>query len=377
MSNRILINPGTPQSWEIVLQPGVNRIGSSDQNDFIINHPSVGSTHCEILVGGAGVFLKDLDSVNGTYVNRTRVREVRLLADQPIQFGAIAAVFLPSAPTAGSPIGNQPAPGATIIVAAFGSSDHSPAPGENVIPQARPATESQPATPAAPIYPRKFPVHFAAEREARKNRRFLLGLAGAGLGGLLGVVAWYFLIKSSGSAFAFVAWGVGAVTGLGARLLAKTGSMSLGIASAVCALLAIAGGEYLAVQAVGARQATQLAAQAYRAKLEFARTAVQAETPDEFRKLIARQNEKNPEQITDEEIKNFQEQDLPALRDFAQGKPAKAEFVQTLVPRFAEAFDFRAYFFKEDLKAGLFLVLFAALGIATAYKLASGESSPG
>jgi hypothetical protein len=194
---------------------------------------------------------------------------------------------------------------------------------------------------------------------------------------LLGVVAWYFLIKSSGSAFAFVAWGVGAATGLGTRLLAKQGSVSLGIASAVCALLAIAGGEYLAVQAVGARQATQLAAQAYRAQLEFARTAVQTETPEEFRKLIARQNEKNPEQITDEEIKNFQEQDLPALRDFAQGKPAKAEFVQTLVPRFAEAFDFRAYFFKEDLKTGLFLMLFAALGAAAAYKLASGENSSG
>ena len=39
--NRLLVNAGTPQAWEIQLKPGVNRIGRGEDNDFVINHQSV------------------------------------------------------------------------------------------------------------------------------------------------------------------------------------------------------------------------------------------------------------------------------------------------------------------------------------------------
>ena len=48
--NRLLVNPGTPQAWEIQLKPGVNRIGRSEESDFTINHTSVSGSHCEITV---------------------------------------------------------------------------------------------------------------------------------------------------------------------------------------------------------------------------------------------------------------------------------------------------------------------------------------
>ena len=102
--NRLLINPGTPQAWEIQLKPGVNRIGRGEHNDFTINHTSVSGSHCEITVSDAGVLLKDLGSTNGSFINRAPVRESWLQSGQHVQFGAVDMTFesdtVPPAPPA-------------------------------------------------------------------------------------------------------------------------------------------------------------------------------------------------------------------------------------------------------------------------------------
>jgi hypothetical protein len=383
MSNRILVNPGTEQAWEISLKPGVNRIGRSEDNDFTINHTSVSTHHCEIIVSDAGVMLKDLGSTNGTFINRSPVQEVWLQPGQHIQFGAIDTIFESYQPASAPPQPSQPAPGATVVVAAVGSPPaiHPPASTGLRINRPEAPVEAAPAaapTPAAARVtgrPGRFPVHVAAEREAASKKRFLLGAVGAVVGGLLGATVWYFLIKSTGSAFALVAWGVGAVTGLGAILLAKQGSLGLGVLSATCALLAIVFGEYLAVKAIVTKEGTKMAAFAYVTELEFARQAVKAETPEDLRKLLAEEKEKNPEEITDEHIKKFRDEELPRLRDLSKGKPSRAEYAKALGKKFADEFDYKEFFFHEDVKSGLFMVLFAVLGIASAYKIASGEES--
>ncbi len=379
MNHRILVNPGTEQAWEIQLQPGVNRIGQTDDNDFTINHSSLSPHHCELMVSDAGVLLKDLGSANGTFVNGTPVREVWLQPGQHIQFGAVDTIFEASPPSTTPPRAGQPAPGATVVVAAIGSPPvaNPPAPSGVRIHLPAPSAQSVPEAPvAAPSAGQsgRFPVHEAAEREAARRRRLLLGMVGAAVGGFIGAAVWYFLIKSTGSALALVAWGVGVVTGLGARLLARKGSMALGIGAGLCALLAIVFGEYLAVKAIVTREGTKMAAIAYVGQMEYARQAVKAQTPDDFRKLIAEANEKNPAAITDAEIKSFQDEELPGLREFAQGRPSREEFARQMGEAFADRFDYQEFFFKEDVKSGLFMVLFAVLGIATAYKIGSGES---
>lgn len=382
MSNRILVNPGTDQAWEIQLKPGVNRIGRAEDNDFSINHSSVSGHHCEVMVSDAGVYLKDLGTSNGTFVNRSPVREVWLQPGQRIQFGAVDSVFESTQPTVPVPTVGQPTPGATVFVAAIGSTPALTPPAttglriDRAAPEDAPATESTPAErqAARPTgRPGRFPVHLAADREAANKKKFVLGVVGAAAGGFIGAAVWYFLIKSTGSAFALVAWGVGVVTGLGARLLARAGSMSVGVASGLCALLAIVFGEYLAVKAIVTKEGTKMAALAYVAQLAYAREAATAETPDQFRKLLAQAHEKSPEEITDAEIQKFQEEELPGLRDFAKGKPSREEFARQIGAQFAEEFNYKQYFFKEDIKSGLFMVLFAVLGIATAYKIGSGE----
>jgi len=102
MTNRLLVNPGTPQAWEIQLKSGQNRLGRGEQNDFKVNHPSVSGSHCEIVVSSAGVLLKDLGSTNGTYVNRAPVHEALLQAGQHVHLGGVEMLFESGAP--GSPV---------------------------------------------------------------------------------------------------------------------------------------------------------------------------------------------------------------------------------------------------------------------------------
>ena len=90
---RLLINPGTPQAWEIQLQSGMNRIGRNAENDFTLDHESVSGAHCEITVNAAGVFLKDLGSTNGTFVNRVPVTTAQLKSGQDLQIGQVAMIL--------------------------------------------------------------------------------------------------------------------------------------------------------------------------------------------------------------------------------------------------------------------------------------------
>jgi hypothetical protein len=94
MSYRLLVNPGTPQAWEIQLKPGTNRVGRNEENDFILNHESVSGTHCEITLSDAGIFLKDLGSTNGTFVNRAPVTEIQLQPGQHVQVAQVDMTFV-------------------------------------------------------------------------------------------------------------------------------------------------------------------------------------------------------------------------------------------------------------------------------------------
>jgi hypothetical protein len=307
------------------------------------------------------------------------VREVWLQSGEHIQLGAIDSVFESRQPVSSAPPVNQPAPGATIIVAGFGApagTDTSPALAK-ITPDPR-APETSPASHSSEPAgrPKKAPVHFAAEREAERRKRFILGIAGAVLGSLIGVFIWFLLIKSTGSPLLVMAWGVGGLTGLGALLLTKQGGLPLGVACAICALAAIITGDCLAAKTVRDQEAVRRAGVAYRSQLEFAKAALRAESPEDFRNLLAQFNGTTAEEITDDQIKSFQDEQLRSLRDFALGKPSRAEFVAELQSRFAAEFDYREYFTREDLKSGLFLALFLVLGVASAHKIGSGRPSP-
>lgn len=74
------------------LKLGVNRIGRDPDCDFTLDHPTVSTCHCELILSADGVVLRDCDSTNGTFVNGNPVEEVLLEAGQLVRFGDVELV---------------------------------------------------------------------------------------------------------------------------------------------------------------------------------------------------------------------------------------------------------------------------------------------
>jgi|SRR5882724_1780902 len=73
----------------IDLKLGANRVGRHPDNDFAIEHPTISSVHCEMVLQDSGVLLRDLESTNGTFVNNEPVREVQLSPGQIVRLGDV------------------------------------------------------------------------------------------------------------------------------------------------------------------------------------------------------------------------------------------------------------------------------------------------
>jgi pSer/pThr/pTyr-binding forkhead associated (FHA) protein len=64
-------------------------IGRVEDNAFQIAEPSVSSHHCEILLRGNEVVVKDLNSTNGTFINGEKITESPLKPGQVLRLGQI------------------------------------------------------------------------------------------------------------------------------------------------------------------------------------------------------------------------------------------------------------------------------------------------
>ncbi len=90
---QLIVNPGTESAWEIPLQPGVISLGRGPENTFPIEHPSVSSAHCQLTVTDSGVVIKDLGSINGTFINDAMVDEAPLTNGQTVRLGDVVLQF--------------------------------------------------------------------------------------------------------------------------------------------------------------------------------------------------------------------------------------------------------------------------------------------
>src|SRR5262245_36103838 len=64
-------------------------IGRVEDNTFAITDPSVSSHHCEVLLRGSDVVVRDLNSTNGTYINGERTTEAVLKPGAILRLGQI------------------------------------------------------------------------------------------------------------------------------------------------------------------------------------------------------------------------------------------------------------------------------------------------
>lgn len=86
---RLLVKTEGLNAKLIELKLGANRVGRHPDNDFPIEHPTISSIHCEIVLMNDGVILRDLESTNGTFVNDEKVREFPLAPGQIVRLGDV------------------------------------------------------------------------------------------------------------------------------------------------------------------------------------------------------------------------------------------------------------------------------------------------
>jgi pSer/pThr/pTyr-binding forkhead associated (FHA) protein len=64
-------------------------VGRVEDNTFQISEPSISSHHCEILLKGTDVLVRDLGSTNGSFINGEKITEAVLKPNQILRLGQI------------------------------------------------------------------------------------------------------------------------------------------------------------------------------------------------------------------------------------------------------------------------------------------------
>src|SRR5437868_6289967 len=97
MAKLVLLSAGlTGRTHELKVDK--TTIGRVEDNTFQIAEPSVSSHHCEVLLRGGDVVVRDLNSTNGTYVNGEKVTESVIKPGQVLRLGQIEMRLEPETP---------------------------------------------------------------------------------------------------------------------------------------------------------------------------------------------------------------------------------------------------------------------------------------
>src|ERR1017187_99567 len=99
MLKLVLLSPGmTGRTQELKLDK--TTIGRAEDNTFQIAEASVSSHHCEMLLHGSEVKVRDLNSTNGSYINGEKVTESVIKPGQILRLGQIEMRLETDAPAA-------------------------------------------------------------------------------------------------------------------------------------------------------------------------------------------------------------------------------------------------------------------------------------
>lgn len=88
MARLVVLSEGfTGRTYELKVEK--TTIGRIDDNAFPIPEPSVSSHHCEIVLRGNDVVVRDLDSTNGTFINGDKVSVSKITPGQILRLGNV------------------------------------------------------------------------------------------------------------------------------------------------------------------------------------------------------------------------------------------------------------------------------------------------
>ena len=92
----LVVKRGPNAGSRFALEDDVVHVGRHPDSDIFLDDITVSRRHAEFVRQGSGVVVRDVGSLNGTYVNRERIEEVPLNNGDEVQIGKFKLVFLTS-----------------------------------------------------------------------------------------------------------------------------------------------------------------------------------------------------------------------------------------------------------------------------------------
>lgn len=86
--------PGEGTEFELDSSKALITVGRTPESDIFLDDVTVSRRHAEFRHGAQGWSLRDAGSLNGTYVNRSRVDDRQLKGGDEVQIGKFRFIFL-------------------------------------------------------------------------------------------------------------------------------------------------------------------------------------------------------------------------------------------------------------------------------------------
>jgi hypothetical protein len=90
----LIVKRGTDVGARFPLEPGVTRAGRHPESDIFLDDITVSRRHAEFVTQNQVTTVRDVGSLNGTFVNRERIEEVRLSSGDEVQIGKFKLLYV-------------------------------------------------------------------------------------------------------------------------------------------------------------------------------------------------------------------------------------------------------------------------------------------
>jgi hypothetical protein len=94
----LVVKRGPNAGSRFVLQNDVTLVGRHPDSDIFLDDITVSRRHAEFVRERGGYLVRDVGSLNGTYINRERLEQGDLKAGDEVQIGKFRLVFLAGVP---------------------------------------------------------------------------------------------------------------------------------------------------------------------------------------------------------------------------------------------------------------------------------------
>jgi pSer/pThr/pTyr-binding forkhead associated (FHA) protein len=106
----LIVQRGPDSGSRFLLDGDCTTAGRHPDSDIFLDDVTVSRRHAQFLRAGSGFSVRDVGSLNGTYVNRERIEEILLSGGDEVQIGKYRLVFFAAAQsTVSSPAGESQA----------------------------------------------------------------------------------------------------------------------------------------------------------------------------------------------------------------------------------------------------------------------------